>query len=110
MRQKFVVIIFLVFAFFIYQLCFVYVIQYPGSKSGSSSTNSKSRTKNLPQCILIGVRKGGTRALLDMLNLHSAIRVANFEVHFFDNDTNYNKAQCSVKFSLLIICVCQYMY
>ena len=40
---------------------------------------------------MIGVRKGGTRALLDMLNLHSSIRAANFEVHFFDNDTNYHK-------------------
>ena len=100
MRQKFMVVIFLVSAFLVYQLCFVYVIQYyPGSKSTTTSSN-KLRTKKLPQCILIGVRKGGTRALLDMLNLHSAIRVANFEVHFFDNDTNYNKVSC-VKFSTL---------
>ena len=96
MRQKFIVIIFLVFAFLIYQLCFVYVIQYyPGSKI-TTLANNKLRTKKLPKCILIGVRKGGTRALLDMLNLHSAIRVANFEVHFFDNDTNYIKAQCGI--------------
>ena len=57
----------------------------------SNGSRVRIRTKRLPQCILIGVRKGGTRALLDMLNLHSSIRVANFEVHFFDNDTNYNK-------------------
>lgn len=26
-----------------------------------------------------------------MLNVHSSIRAASFEVHFFDNETNYNK-------------------
>ena len=86
MKHKFVIIILLVFALFIYQLCFVYYI-HPGNKTN----RNKTRVKKLPKCILIGVRKGGTRALLDMLNLHSSIRVANNEVHYFDNDTNYNK-------------------
>ena len=36
-----------------------------------------------------GARKGGTRALLEMLALHPGVRVANQEVHFFDNETNY---------------------
>jgi hypothetical protein len=36
-----------------------------------------------------GVRKGGTRALLEMLSLHPRIKVAPQEVHFFDNETNY---------------------
>eukprot|EP00090_Calanus_glacialis_P011480 TRINITY_DN19879_c0_g1_i1.p1 TRINITY_DN19879_c0_g1~~TRINITY_DN19879_c0_g1_i1.p1 ORF type:complete len:318 (-),score=60.56 TRINITY_DN19879_c0_g1_i1:235-1188(-) len=45
--------------------------------------------KKLPGCIIIGVRKGGTRALLEMLTLHPSIRMAAQEVHFFDNDTNY---------------------
>jgi hypothetical protein len=40
-----------------------------------------------PTCT--GVRKGGTRALLEMLSLHPRIRVAPQEVHFFDNETNY---------------------
>ena len=58
MRQKFIIVIFLVFVFLIYQLCFVYVIQYyPGSKSTTLKSN-KLRTKKLPQCILIGARKG----------------------------------------------------
>jgi hypothetical protein len=35
------------------------------------------------------VRKGGTRALLEMLSLHPRIKVAPQEVHFFDNETNY---------------------
>ena len=76
----------MVFALFIYQLCFVVYYQHNSANNGR-----KFRSKKLPDCILIGVRKGGTRALLDMLNLHSSIRAANFEVHFFDNETNFVK-------------------
>ncbi|XP_023331056.1 heparan sulfate glucosamine 3-O-sulfotransferase 1 [Eurytemora carolleeae] len=47
--------------------------------------------RRLPSCIIIGVRKGGTRALLEMLSLHPQIRVAQQEVHFFDNETNYGQ-------------------
>ncbi|XP_033861263.1 heparan sulfate glucosamine 3-O-sulfotransferase 5 [Acipenser ruthenus] len=47
--------------------------------------------QQLPQAIIIGVRKGGTRALLEMLNLHPAVVKASQEVHFFDNDPNYAK-------------------
>ncbi|KAK7907180.1 hypothetical protein WMY93_015792 [Mugilogobius chulae] len=45
--------------------------------------------QQLPQAIIIGVRKGGTRALLEMLNLHPAVVKASQEIHFFDNDKNY---------------------
>ncbi|XP_067272822.1 heparan sulfate glucosamine 3-O-sulfotransferase 5-like [Pseudorasbora parva] len=45
--------------------------------------------KQLPRAIIIGVRKGGTRALLEMLSLHPAVVKASQEVHFFDNDQNY---------------------
>ena len=41
--------------------------------------------------LLIGVRKGGTRALIDMIGLHSKVRTASGELHFFDIDENYNK-------------------
>lgn len=43
----------------------------------------------MPQCIIIGVRKGGTRALLEFLNLHPNVQKASDEVHFFDDDDNY---------------------
>lgn len=43
------------------------------------------------QCLIIGVRKCGTRALLEMLNLHPRIQKAAGEVHFFDRDENYIK-------------------
>uniref|UniRef100_A0A0N4UK53 Sulfotransfer_1 domain-containing protein n=1 Tax=Dracunculus medinensis TaxID=318479 RepID=A0A0N4UK53_DRAME len=43
----------------------------------------------LPQCLIIGVRKGGTRALLDALALHPNIRVVRRELHFFSNNETY---------------------
>lgn len=45
--------------------------------------------RHLPQCVIIGVRKCGTRALLEMLNLHPQVQKASTEVHFFDRDENY---------------------
>ncbi|XP_030051533.1 heparan sulfate glucosamine 3-O-sulfotransferase 5 [Microcaecilia unicolor] len=50
-----------------------------------------SLVQQLPKAIIIGVRKGGTRALLEMLNLHPAVVKASQEIHFFDNDENYGK-------------------
>lgn len=47
--------------------------------------------RRLPQAIIVGVRKCGTRALLEMLYLHPMVQKAAGEVHFFDRDTNYNK-------------------
>lgn len=43
------------------------------------------------QAIIIGVRKCGTRALLEMLFLHPQVQKAAGEVHFFDRDDNYGK-------------------
>ena len=37
------------------------------------------------------MRKGGTRALIDMIGMHSKVHSANNEIHFFDIDENYNK-------------------
>jgi [heparan sulfate]-glucosamine 3-sulfotransferase 5 len=48
-------------------------------------------TRRLPQCIIIGVRKSGTRALIEFLNLHPRIRKASDEIHFFDEEQNYQK-------------------
>uniref|UniRef100_A0A8D9DXQ8 Heparan sulfate glucosamine 3-O-sulfotransferase 5 n=1 Tax=Cacopsylla melanoneura TaxID=428564 RepID=A0A8D9DXQ8_9HEMI len=47
--------------------------------------------RRLPQALIIGVRKCGTRALLEMLYLHPRIQKAAGEVHFFDRDENYSK-------------------
>lgn len=41
-------------------------------------------TKKLPQAIIIGVKKGGTRAVLEFLRLHPNVRAPGPEPHFFD--------------------------
>uniref|UniRef100_A0A8C9WA13 Sulfotransferase n=1 Tax=Scleropages formosus TaxID=113540 RepID=A0A8C9WA13_SCLFO len=43
-------------------------------------------TKKLPQAIIVGVKKGGTRALLEFLRVHPDVRAAGAEPHFFDRD------------------------
>jgi Sulfotransferase domain len=46
--------------------------------------------QRLPQCLIIGVRKAGTRALLEFLSLHPDIRIQKQELHFFDDDQTYS--------------------
>lgn len=63
----------------------------------SSTTDSELRVnctsdygeKKLPQAIIIGVKKGGTRALLEALRVHPDVRAVGNEPHFFDR--NYEK-------------------
>lgn len=56
----------------------------------SNRLRAKHTKRQLPQCLIIGARKAGTRALLTFLDLHPQIRVAKNEVHFFDDDENYD--------------------
>uniref|UniRef100_A0A8C5KC76 Sulfotransferase n=1 Tax=Jaculus jaculus TaxID=51337 RepID=A0A8C5KC76_JACJA len=56
---------------------------------GAVVTNGS--TQRLPQTIIIGVRKGGTRALLEMLSLHPDVAAAENEVHFFDWEEHYRQ-------------------
>ena len=48
-----------------------------------------SRSKRPPDAVIIGVKKGGTRALLEMLKLHPQVVCPRGEVHFYDR--NYEK-------------------
>ena len=75
---------------------FVWSTLFRGHLAFSNGSSSKAPTSptakaSLPSCIVIGVRKGGTRALLDMIGLHSKVKVARNEVHFFDKEDNYAK-------------------
>ena len=45
---------------------------------------SEAGGRRLPQAIIIGVKKGGTRALLEFLRVHPDVRAAGPETHFFD--------------------------
>lgn len=62
-----------------------------GSWSGGMTSTSYARdhlqagaAKRLPGAIIVGVKKCGTRALLEYLKLHPDVRTAGQEVHFFD--------------------------
>lgn len=48
-----------------------------------------SYRRRLPQAIIIGVKKGGTRALLEFLKIHPDVKARGPESHFFDK--NFNK-------------------
>ncbi|XP_006031926.1 PREDICTED: heparan sulfate glucosamine 3-O-sulfotransferase 1-like [Crocodylus porosus] len=61
------------------------------SEHYSTQVRPPGTSRRIPQTIIIGVRKGGTRALLEMLDIHPNIVVAATEVHFFDWDENYVK-------------------
>ena len=53
-------------------------------------TGEESKLKRrLPNAIIIGVKKGGTRALLEILKIHPSVRASSREAHFFDRDENY---------------------
>lgn len=54
--------------------------------SALSSFSNGSGSKKLPQAIIIGVKKGGTRALLEFLRVHPDIRAVGAEPHFFDRN------------------------
>lgn len=43
----------------------------------------------LPKALIIGVRKGGTRVLLDILARHPSVKACAREVHFFDRQENH---------------------
>ncbi|XP_077413233.1 heparan sulfate glucosamine 3-O-sulfotransferase 3B1a [Vanacampus margaritifer] len=60
-----------------------------GDVNVASAFLNESESKKLPQAIIIGVKKGGTRALLEFLRLHPDVRAAGAEPHFFDR--NYDK-------------------
>ena len=48
-------------------------------------------SQRFPQAIIIGVKKGGTRALTNMLKIHPDICAARTEIHYFDREENFFK-------------------
>ena len=57
----------------------------------TSDLRSAAFMKRFPDAIIIGARKGGTRALINMLKSHPSIVAAVSEVHYFDRDANFAK-------------------
>ena len=58
--------------------------------NGPSNDDNSGLARRLPNCIIVGVRKCGTRALLEFLDIHPQIRKATDELHFFDDERRYN--------------------
>ncbi|XP_056153229.1 heparan sulfate (glucosamine) 3-O-sulfotransferase 3-like [Lampris incognitus] len=52
--------------------------------AGNGSGKDWTAGRRLPQALIIGVKKGGTRALLEFLRLHPDVRALGSEPHFFD--------------------------
>jgi len=59
----------------------------------------EGRARKLPDAIIIGVKKGGTRALLEFLKVHPDIRAPGPEIHFFDRQ--YHKGLDWYRYSWL---------
>lgn len=54
------------------------------AQSGGIPVSNSFGAKRFPQAIIIGVKKGGTRALLEFLRIHPDVRAVGAEPHFFD--------------------------
>jgi hypothetical protein len=50
-----------------------------------------NRSQRLPDIIIIGARKGGTRALLEFLKIHPLVKSAGPEIHYFNR--HYERGQ-----------------
>uniref|UniRef100_A0A9L0ILA7 Sulfotransferase n=1 Tax=Equus asinus TaxID=9793 RepID=A0A9L0ILA7_EQUAS len=59
------------------------------SERGGALSTPDYGEKKLPQALIIGVKKGGTRALLEAIRVHPDVRAVGVEPHFFDR--NYEK-------------------
>uniref|UniRef100_A0A7N8XUZ0 Sulfotransferase n=1 Tax=Mastacembelus armatus TaxID=205130 RepID=A0A7N8XUZ0_9TELE len=53
------------------------------------SVAQKYGNKKLPNALIVGVKKGGTRAVLEFIRIHPDVRALGTEPHFFDR--NYDR-------------------
>uniref|UniRef100_A0A3P8SSL6 Sulfotransferase n=1 Tax=Amphiprion percula TaxID=161767 RepID=A0A3P8SSL6_AMPPE len=60
------------------------MLEPEGAPSNGIPVSNTFGTKRFPQAIIIGVKKGGTRALLEFLRIHPDVRAFGAEPHFFD--------------------------
>ncbi|CAM4605581.1 heparan sulfate glucosamine 3-O-sulfotransferase 6 [Caretta caretta] len=56
----------------------------PEEPAAAAGGRSGPGSRRFPQAIIVGVKKGGTRALLEFLRAHPAVRALGAEPHFFD--------------------------
>lgn len=70
-----------VFFFFMF---FTSFLSRPKADKTREYSENIRMEKKLPHAIVIGVKKGGTRALLEFLRIHPDVGAPGPEVHFFD--------------------------
>ena len=58
-------------------------------KLRNASVAQKYGNKKLPNALIVGVKKGGTRAVLEFIRIHPDVRALGTEPHFFDR--NYDR-------------------
>lgn len=61
----------------------------PSNASIISTSAQRYGNKKLPNALIVGVKKGGTRAVLEFIRIHPDVRALGTEPHFFDR--NYDK-------------------
>ncbi|KAK2836651.1 hypothetical protein Q7C36_014520 [Tachysurus vachellii] len=61
----------------------------PANASTISASAQRYGNKKLPNAMIVGVKKGGTRAVLEFIRIHPDVRALGTEPHFFDR--NYDK-------------------
>ena len=69
----------------------VYFLTTTTTTTCSGENASIHSSQRLPQAIIIGVKKCGTRALLKFISTHSAVAASLTEIHFFDRTTNFQR-------------------
>lgn len=76
------------------KVAYINLEDYNEDDSSSRNEDNYDETRNdprkqLPQALIIGVKKSGTRALLEFLRIHPDVRAPGPEPHFFDR--HYHK-------------------
>ncbi|KAM8844760.1 heparan sulfate glucosamine 3-O-sulfotransferase 2 [Spinachia spinachia] len=63
--------------------------QWADAKFRNTSVAQRYGEKKLPNALIVGVKKGGTRAVLEFIRIHPDVRALGTEPHFFDR--NYDR-------------------
>ncbi|XP_068670387.1 heparan sulfate glucosamine 3-O-sulfotransferase 2-like [Montipora foliosa] len=90
-RSKCLAIIAILFVFTIFSVYWMNWFANSAEKLRHERGVNANFISRLPNAIIIGSNKSGTRALLVFLKIHPDIRACPYEVHFFDQDENYSR-------------------
>lgn len=90
------VLLFLLYAVSILSTLFIFVIhswfvRVPRDLIIVQSSLLDEMSRKLPDCIIIGVKKGGASMLHDIIGLHPDVEIAKEELEFFNVNSSYEK-------------------